>query len=248
MHPDEWQLRVELAACYRLFDYLGWTELIFNHITVRLPDSVAPEPEYLINPFGLHYAEVTASNLVRIDLAGKNTGSNAGDVNLAGLIIHSAIHGARSDAHCVMHTHTTAGIAVACKAEGIRFDNFYSSALYDDLAYHDFEGITTNPDEQPRLLASLGKKNYFILRNHGLLTVGSDIPVAFKRMWTLQRACEIQLMSDAGAGPNIPIAESILKNAASSRLGGDAAGRAKVDRQAFEAMLRRAGIQAADLA
>ncbi len=248
MHPDEWRLRLELAACYRLFDYLGWTELIFNHITVRLPESVAAEPEYLINPFGLHYAEVTASNLVRINLQGKNTGSNTGDVNLAGFIIHSAIHGARHDVHCVMHTHTTAGIAIACKREGLRFDNFYSSALYGDLGYHDFEGITTNPDEQPRLVASLGNHHYLVLRNHGLLTVGSDIPAAFKRLWTLQRACEIQLMSDGGAGPNIAIPPSVLENAANSRLGGDAAGRARVDRMAFEAMLRRAGIRAADLA
>ncbi|MCK9514007.1 MAG: class II aldolase/adducin family protein [Pigmentiphaga sp.] len=251
MHPDEWELRLELAACYRLFDYLGWTELIFNHITSRVPASAqepGAEPEYLINPFGLHYSEVTASNLVKVSLSGKVAGSNPGQVNLAGFIIHSAIHAARDDAHCVMHIHTTEGIAIACKAEGLRHDNFYSAVLYGDLAYHDFEGITTNPDEQPRLVGSLGDKNHLILRNHGLLTAGPDIPVAFKRMWTLQRACEIQLASDAGAGLNIPIAQPILETSAASRLGGDAAGRAKVDRLAFEAMLRRAGIRRLELA
>lgn len=245
---DEWALRLELAACYRLFDYLGWTELIFNHITVRVPAQADAEPEYLINPFGLHYAEVTASNLVKVSLSGKVSGPNPGEVNLAGFIIHSAVHGARPDAHCVMHTHTTEGIALACKAEGLRFDNFYSSALYNDLGYHEFEGVTTNPDEQPRLLQSLGQNNHLILRNHGLLTVGNDLPMAFKRLWNLQRACEIQLMSDAGAGPNVAIPAPILEKAASSRLGGDAAGRSRIDRLAFEAMLRRAGIERAGLA
>ena len=236
---DETQLRRELAACYRLFDWLGWTELIFNHITARVPGTEGEAGEYLINPFGLHYAEVTADNLVRIDLNGQvKDGSNA-QVNKAGFVIHSAIHRARPDAHCIMHVHTTAGCAVASKEEGLRHDNFYSAMLYDDVGYHDYEGVTTNLDEQPRLVASLGQRNHLILRNHGLLVVAPDIPTAFNRLWVLQRACEIQLASDGGAGPNRAIPQSVLAGVPASRI----AGRAEANRVIFQAMLRRAGIR-----
>lgn len=235
---DESQLRTELAACYRLFDWLGWTELIFNHITVRLPARDAHKTEYLINPFGAHYSEVTPENLVRITLDGEVTDGSASKVNRAGFVIHSAVHGARGDAHCIMQVHTTAGCAVASKEEGLRHDNFYSAMLYDDVAYHDYEGVTTNADEQPRLVASLGKRNHMILRNHGLLVVGPDIPTAFNRLWTLQRACEIQLASDAGRGPNREITRDILEHVPETRV----AGRADTNRIIFEAMLRRAGI------
>ena len=235
---NESQLRAELAACYRLFDWLGWTELIFNHITVRVPGNPGAKPEYLINRFGLHYSEVQPENLVRITLDGDVTDGSDSQVNRAGFIIHSAIHGAREDAHCIMHVHTTAGCAVACKEEGLRHDNFYSAMLYDDVAYHDYEGVTTNENEQPRLVASLGKRNHMILRNHGLLVVGPDVPTAFNRLWTLQRACEIQLASDAGHGPNRSIEQDILRRVPETRV----AGRSATNRLIFEAMLRRAGI------
>ena len=246
MDPDEWALRLELAACYRLFDWLGWTELVFNHITARVPGHEGAQAQYLINPFGLHYAEVTATNLVRINLAGEVQGDNTHPVNAAGFVIHSAVHAARGDAHCIMHTHTTAGCAVSCKEEGLRHDNFYSAMMFGDVAYHDYEGVTTSVDEQPRLIASLGSRNHLILRNHGLLAVGPDIPGAFNRLWTLQRACEIQLASDAGVGPNRQIAQDILLRVPATRLGA-ATGRAQTNRLAFEAMLRRAGIARSDL-
>lgn len=233
----EQQLRKELASCYRLFDWMGWSELIFNHITVRVPSENGKGTEYLINPFGLHYAEVTPDNLVKIDLDGNSDNPDA-IINKAGFVIHSAIHGARDDAHCIMHIHTTAGCAVASKEDGLRHDNFYSAMLYKDIAYHDYEGVTTNVDEQPRLVKSLGSKNHLILRNHGLLAVGPDIPTAFNRLWTLQRGCEIQLASDAGLGANRKIAEEILEKVPSTRV----AGRATVNRLIFEAMLRKANI------
>lgn len=235
---EETQLRRDLAACYQLFDWLGWTELIFNHITIRLPASDAGD-QYLINPFGLHYAEVTPQNLLRVALNGTVQQESEYTINRAGFVIHSAIHASRQDAHCIMHMHTTAGCAVACKEEGLRADNFYSAMLYGDVAYHDYEGVTTSVDEQPRLVASLGTRNHLILRNHGLLAVGPDIPTAFNRLWTLQRACEIQLACDAGAGPNRAIPVEILEHVPRSRV----ASSSKVHRLIFEAMLRRAHIE-----
>lgn len=232
------QTRRDLAACYRLFDWLGWTELIFNHITVRLPPREGSQPEYLINPFGLHYAEVTPQNLVAVELDGTVREGCTGQVNRAGFVIHSAIHAAREDAHCIMHVHTTAGCAVASKEQGLRHENFYSAMLYDDLAYHDYEGVTTNIDEQPRLVASLGSRNHLILRNHGLLVVGPNIPTAFNRLWTLQRACEIQLAAGADPGPNRAIPEDVLKTVAQTRV----AGKSDMHALIFETMLRRAGI------
>lgn len=234
----ESQLRKDLAACYRLFDWLGWTELIFNHITVRLPQQDGHPAEYLINHFGLHYSEVTASDLVRITIDGTVADGSQAEVNRAGFVIHSAIHAARPDAHCIMHIHTTAGCAISCKEEGLRHDNFYSAMLYDDVGYHDYEGVTTNVDEQPRLVASLGSRNHLILRNHGLLVVAPDLPTAFNRLWTLQRACEIQLASDTGSGPNRQISKEILLKVPETRV----AGRSSTNRMIFDAMLRRAGI------
>lgn len=209
-HPDEWQARVELAACYRIFAMLGWTELIYNHITVRLPDSVTGGArQFLINPFGLHYSEVAASNLVKIDIEGnKLDADNPWPVNPAGFTIHGAIHAHLPDAHCVMHTHTTNGLAVACTEGGLAQNNFYSAQLHGLVAYHDFEGITIRADEAPRLLASLGDKPLMILRNHGLLSVGPTLPLALARLWTLQRACDIQV-AQAPLGRAIPVPEAI---------------------------------------
>lgn len=210
MHPDEWKARVELAAAYRIFDMLGWAEMIYNHITVRLPDSVTGgAKQFLINPFGLHYCEVTASNLLKIDIEGnKLDADNPWPVNPAGFTIHAAIHDHVDGAHCVMHTHTTTGLAVACTEGGLAQNNFYSAQLHDLVAYHDFEGITIHADEAPRLLASMGKRPLMILRNHGLLAAGHTLPLAFVNLWTLQRACDIQV-AQAGLGRAIPIPQPI---------------------------------------
>jgi ribulose-5-phosphate 4-epimerase/fuculose-1-phosphate aldolase len=210
MSPEEWQARVQLAACYRLFDYFGWYELIFNHITLRVP---GPERHFLINPFGLLYREVTASNLVKIDLDGNVIGKSNWPINPAGYTIHSAIHGAVENAHCVMHTHTTTGLAVACKREGLSMTNFYSAQLLDQVAYHDFEGITVVPDEKERMLANIGDKRCVILRNHGLLAWGESVAEAFVRLWTLQRACDIQVMTEAMCGDTIPVTEEAARQA-----------------------------------
>lgn len=205
---EEAQLRQELAACYRIFDHLGWVELIYNHITVRVPDT---DHHFLINPFGLMYREVTASNLVKIDIDGHVVGPSIHSVNPAGFVVHSALHEALPNAKCIMHTHTTAGMAVACKRDGLAFTNFYSAMLYDQVAYHDFEGITVHPEEKERLLASIGQKRQVILRNHGLLTWGETIAEAFVRMWTLNRACEIQLASGSIHGEDLPIPPNVCE-------------------------------------
>jgi ribulose-5-phosphate 4-epimerase/fuculose-1-phosphate aldolase len=209
MHPDEWQARLQLASCYRVFAMLGWTEMIYNHITLRLPASVSgADKHFLINPFGLHYSEVTASNLVKIDLAGRVLDGSPYPVNPAGFTVHSAIHDGLVGAHCVMHTHTTAGVAVACTQTGLLQSNFYSAQLHDMVAYHTFEGITIHGEEAPRLLQSIGNKPAVILRNHGLLSWGQTLPQTFAILWTLQRACEIQLAT-LSMGPAIAVSEAI---------------------------------------
>jgi ribulose-5-phosphate 4-epimerase/fuculose-1-phosphate aldolase len=209
VHPDEWTARLELAACYRVFAMLGWTEMIYNHITVRLPASVSgSEKQFLINPFGLHYSEVTASNLVKINAQGQVLDGSKFPVNPAGFTVHAAIHEGLDGAHCVMHTHTTAGVAVACLQGGLQQTNFYTAQLHGMVAYHDFEGITIHADEAPRLLKSIGNKPAVILRNHGLLAWGQNLPHTFAILWTLQRACEIQ-MATFSMGPAIPVTEAI---------------------------------------
>ena len=229
---EEWQLRRELADCYRLFADLGWSEAIFNHITARVP---GPERHFLINPYGLMYEEVTAENLVKIDLAGNSVGPSEHPVNPAGFIIHAAIHEAREDAHCVMHVHTTAGVAISCKQEGLSHDNFYGAMFQDRVAYHDFEGISVHPEEQPRLVAALGDRDVLILRNHGLLVLGEDIPHAFRWMWSLQRACEVQCQARALAGADIVLSDAVRRAAAR-----DAAAFAQgtTARLMFDAMVR----------
>ena len=211
---EERALRVQLAACYRVFHLLGWTELIYNHITVRIP---GPERHFLINPFGLHYSEVKASNLVKIDLEGRVIGDSTWPVNPAGFVLHSAIHQGIEGAHCVMHTHTTAGCAVACSQAGLSMDNFYSAQLHDRVAYHDFEGITVHADEGPRVIRSIGQRPAVILRNHGLLAWGDSLPFTFAVLWTLQRACEIQV-AGAALGPTLAIPEAVQRKASQDAL------------------------------
>ena len=208
-HPDEWTARLQLAACYRIFAMLGWTEMIYNHITVRLPDSVSgDDKQFLINPFGLHYSEVTASNLVKINLKGDILDGSKFPVNPAGFVLHSTLHDGIDGAHCVMHTHTTAGVAVASLKDGLSQSNFYSAQLHDMVAYHDFEGITVHMEEGPRVLKSIGNKRAVVLRNHGLLSWGSTLPEAFAILWTLQRACEIQLAT-LSMGQPLPVPEAV---------------------------------------
>jgi ribulose-5-phosphate 4-epimerase/fuculose-1-phosphate aldolase len=202
--------RVQLAACYRIFNHLGWVEMIFNHITLRLP---GPEKLFLINPFGLHYGEITASSLLLIDIEGNPVRESKWPVNRAGFVIHSAIHGALADAHCVMHTHTTTGMAVACQKDGLSPTNFYAAQLHGGVAYHDFEGITVEDGEKPRLVASIagsGKpKRAVILRNHGLLAWGPSVAEAYLTLWTLQRACDVQIAAGA-AGALHPIRDDVF--------------------------------------
>ncbi len=210
VHPDEWAARLRLAACYRVFALLGWTEMIYNHITLRLPESVSGggETQFLINPFGLHYSEVTASNLVKIDLHGRVLDDSPWPINPAGFTLHSTLHSGIAGAHCVMHTHTTAGVAVASLQGGLSQSNFYSAQLHDMVAYHDFEGITIHAEEGPRVLASIGNRQAVILRNHGLLSWGQTLEQAFAVLWTLQRACEIQMATLAMGAP-IPVTPAV---------------------------------------
>ncbi len=197
----EQQLRVQLAAAYRVADFLGWSELIYTHISVRIP---GPEHHFLINPYGLSFDEVTASNLVKIDVDGNKVSESKFAANKAGFIIHSAIHMARPDAACVWHMHTLAGMAVAGQDEGLLPVHMYSHNFWNRLSYHDFEGPSMRLDERERLVRSLGLKNSsLMLRNHGLLTVGRTIPEAFIRFWRLNRACEIQLAAQ-GSGLRMP--------------------------------------------
>jgi len=188
---SEWALRVQLAGAYRVAHELGWSELIYTHISARIPGT---EHHFLINPYGLRFDEVTASNLVRINADGEKIDqSNPYSPNKAGFMIHSAIHMAREDAGCVWHMHTLAGMAVAGQDEGLLPVHMYSHNFLNRVAYHEFEGPSMRLDERERLVRSLGSENALILRNHGLLTIGKTIPEAFIRFWRLNRSCEIQL-------------------------------------------------------
>jgi ribulose-5-phosphate 4-epimerase/fuculose-1-phosphate aldolase len=202
----EWEQRVNLAACYRLVAYYGWDDLIFTHLSARVP---GPAHHFLINPYGMLFEEITASSLVKVDLAGQIVMATPYQINPAGYTIHSAIHEVREDAHCVLHLHTTAGIAVSCQTGGLLPISQHALIPLVSLAYHDYEGLALNPDEKGRLQADLGAADFMILRNHGLLTVGKTIADAFLRMFTLQRACEIQVMAQAGGGNLIPLSQPI---------------------------------------
>jgi len=196
----EWALRVQLAAAYRIAHHLGWAELIYTHISARVPGR---EHHFLINPYGLRFDEVTASNLVKVNVDGETVGQQGYQANKAGFIIHSAVHMAREDAACVFHTHTLAGMAVSAQEEGLLPVHMYSHNFYGRLSYHDFEGPSMRLEERERLVRSLGSQNALILRNHGLLTLGRTIPEAFCLHWRLNRACEVQLAAQ-GAKLRIP--------------------------------------------
>lgn len=194
--PAEWALRVDLAAAYRLVALYGWDDLIFTHLSARVP---GPEHHFLINDYALMFEEITASNLIRIDMNGDKVGDQPGFVNRAGFIIHSAIHGAREDAQAVIHLHTPQGQAVSAMKTGLLPYTQTAMIAHHDVAYHDHEGIADALDERERIVADLGEKNALILRNHGTLTVGASVAEAFLRMYFLERACEAQvLMMAAG--------------------------------------------------
>jgi ribulose-5-phosphate 4-epimerase/fuculose-1-phosphate aldolase len=197
----EWELRTELACAYRLVDHFGWTELIYGHLTARVP---GPKAQFLINPYGLNYDEVTASNLVKIDVDGNKIDDTPFEVNYAGFVIHSAVHMMPDTAnHVVMHTHTRAGMAIAAIQEGLLPVSMGSTTFFDNIAYHEYEGPSLYLDERERLVASLGAKKAMILKNHGLLTTGKTVAEAFLRLYRLERACQVQIDAAAAGTLNI---------------------------------------------
>ena len=192
---EEWQLRIDLAACYRLVAVYGWSDLVFTHISARIP---GPEHHFLINPYGLMFDEITASSLVKVDQQCNKLIASPFPVNPAGFVIHSAVHEARDDVQCVMHTHTRAGVAVSAQKCGILPISQQSSFVLASLAYHDYEGVAFREEEKPRLQADMGRANFIMLRNHGLLVAGKSIADAFLSMYTFESTCQIQLSAQAG--------------------------------------------------
>jgi ribulose-5-phosphate 4-epimerase/fuculose-1-phosphate aldolase len=205
---DEWRVRVDLAACYRLVATHGWDDLVFTHITARVP---GPEHHFLINPYGMLFEEVTASSLVKVDQSGNKVIPSPYEINPAGFTIHSAVHAAREDAKCVVHLHTEAGVAVSAQKDGLL--PISQNALFPlaSLAYHAYEGVALREDEKARLVADLGARSFMILRNHGTLTVGRSVADAFLSMFVLERACRIQLMAQSGGAALLHIPRPILE-------------------------------------
>jgi ribulose-5-phosphate 4-epimerase/fuculose-1-phosphate aldolase len=192
---EEWQLRVDLAACYRLVALYGWSDLVFTHISARVP---GPEHHFLINPYGLMFDEITASSLIKVDQDCNKIIDSPYPVNPAGFVIHSAVHAAREDIQCVLHTHTRAGIAVSAQKNGVLPISQQSTFVLASLAYHDYEGVAFRDDEKPRLQADMGDANFLMLRNHGLLTVGKTIADAFLSMYVFETTCQIQIAAQSG--------------------------------------------------
>ncbi|KXF82118.1 class II aldolase/adducin family protein [Enterovibrio coralii] len=206
--PEEWERRVDLAACYRLVAHMGWDDLIYTHISLRIPNT----DTYLVNAFGVAFDEVTASNLVKVDLDGNILDDTPFSINPAGFTIHSAIHEVREDAHCVIHLHTNETIAVASQKEGLKPLSQYSMFSLASLSYHGYEGLAVNDDERKRLQDDLGTTNHMLLVNHGGLTLGPTVSDAFMRFYDMQRACEVQLMMQAAGQDVIPVPQSIQDN------------------------------------
>jgi ribulose-5-phosphate 4-epimerase/fuculose-1-phosphate aldolase len=208
----EWDARVDLAAAYRLVASYGWDDLIFTHLSARVP---GPEHHFLINPYGMMFEEITASSLVKIDLKGQIVASSPYLINPAGFIIHSAVHAAREDALCVIHLHTDNGIAVSAQKKGLLPISQQSLFVLASLGYHEYEGVALNEDEKARLVADLGDKSHLILRNHGLLTVGKTAAEAFLSMYILEAACRIQILAQSGSTTLLPVPDPILERVAS---------------------------------
>jgi ribulose-5-phosphate 4-epimerase/fuculose-1-phosphate aldolase len=203
----EWEVRVNLAAAYRLVALFGWDDLVFTHISARVPGA---ERHFLINPYGMMFDEITASSLVKVDLAGSKVLESPYEINPAGFTIHGCIHAARADAHCVMHVHALNGVAVSAQRQGVLPISQQSLFVLASLAYHDYEGVALDAAEQPRLVADLGEKSYLMLRNHGLLTVGASAAEAFLQMYLFETTCTIQLRAQSGGKELLPISDSIL--------------------------------------
>jgi ribulose-5-phosphate 4-epimerase/fuculose-1-phosphate aldolase len=204
---DEWAVRTDLAAAYRAVALFGWDDLVFTHISARVP---GPDHHFLINPYGMMFEEITASSLVKIDLSGSKVLESPFEINPAGFTIHSAVHEAREDAHCVIHLHTMEGVAVSCQKAGLLPLSQQSLFPLSSLAYHAYEGVALNSGEKARLVADLGDKHNMILRNHGLLTCAETVADAFLYMYILQKACEVQVRAQAGGGELIPIPQPIV--------------------------------------
>jgi ribulose-5-phosphate 4-epimerase/fuculose-1-phosphate aldolase len=207
---EEWQRRVDLAACYRLVARYGWDDLIFTHISARVP---GPEHHFLINPYGLMFDEITASSLVKVDLEGRKVFDSPFDINPAGFVIHSAVHAAREDAACVLHVHSVNGVAVSAQEQGLLPLSQHSMMVLSSLAYHDYEGVALDDAEKPRLVLDLGDKRFLMLRNHGLLTVGRTVAEAFVGMYFFETSCMMQVRAQAGGGALRRIPDAILANA-----------------------------------
>lgn len=208
--PDEWRVRCDLAAAYRLVALFKWDDLVFTHISARVPGH---DDQFLINPYGLLFEEITASSLVKVDAAGNKLDDTPYPVNPAGFTIHSAVHGARHDAGCVMHTHTLNGIAVSAQAGGVLPLSQQSIFVLASLGYHDYEGVALREDEKPRLVRDLGDKSYLMLRNHGLLTVGRTVADAFLNMYLFETVCTVQVRAQAGGGALVPVAPEVIATA-----------------------------------
>ena len=210
----EWQTRVDLAAAYRLVALFGWDDLVFTHISARVPGAGGEHTgEFLINPYGFMFEEITASSLVKVDANGVKLDGSPFDVNPAGFVIHSAVHGARHDAGCVLHIHSPNGIAVSAQQGGVLPLSQQSIFVLSSLGYHDYEGVALRDDEKPRLVADLGEKNFLMLRNHGLLTVGRTIADAFQAMYTFESVCMIQVRAQAGGGELVKVHPEIIATA-----------------------------------
>jgi len=204
---EEWQLRVDLAACYRLVALHGWSDLVFTHISARIP---GPEHHFLINPYGLMFDEITASSLVKVDQQCNKIIDSPYPVNPAGFVIHSAVHAAREDIQCVLHTHTKAGIAVSAQKNGVLPISQQSTFVLASLAYHDYEGVALADDEKPRLVRDLGDRKFLMLRNHGLLTVGTSVADAFMSMYLFETSCMIQVRAEGGTGAVREIGDAVV--------------------------------------
>ena len=205
---EEWATRVDLAACYRAIAMYGWDDLVFTHISARVP---GPEEHFLINAYGLLFEEMTASSLVKVDLDGNKVLESPYEINPAGFVIHSAVHAARPDVACVLHTHSKAGVAVSAQAEGLLPLSQTSLFPYVTLGYHDYEGVALNDAEKPRLVADLGDNNCLMLRNHGLLTTGATIADAFLMMYVLETACQIQLLAQSSGNELIRVPQPVVE-------------------------------------
>lgn len=209
--PEEWQLRFDLAAAYRLVALHGWSDLVFTHITARIPGR---EHHFLINPYGLLFEEVTASSLIKVDEHCNKLQDSPYPVNPAGFVIHSAIHEVREDANCVLHTHTRAGVAVSAQAQGLLPFSQQSTFVLASLGYHNYEGVAFRSEEKPRLQADLGNYSFLCLRNHGLLTVGATIADAFLAMYIFESACQIQIAAQAGGSALLSVDPAIIAGTA----------------------------------